>query len=194
MSKVASDIKRLLGEPETVAVEKTAGDTSEDIRRTEEAVELFVKRLFRRPEKSERIGGCMNEKVNFYIVVILVIVAVAFGGAGYYAGYRLSVRQAGQSDNEIREQLEIKQARIDELETRLADVGIVVSDVVGDISGAVGRISGHIDIAVESSGDIRITTRELREAVKILEDGKRYFRELAARLSGGELDFEQISP
>jgi hypothetical protein len=150
-----------------------------------------IKRLLGKPEKVERInGGCMNEKKLVIVCVVgLFFIAAASFGTGYYAGHRLSVRQAGQADNEFREQLEIKQARIRELEARLADVGIMVSDAFGNVSGVVDGVQRRIDNALQEAGGIRETVGIIRDAVKDLEDGKRYFRELAARLSGGELDF-----
>jgi ABC-type transporter Mla subunit MlaD len=131
----------------------------------------------------------MNEskKNNIFCIVIVLFFLFSFS-TGYYVGHRLSIQQTGQSDNEFRDQLADKQRRIDELETRLNEFRGMVSDGFRNVSGAIDRISEQVDIATKQAGDIRATANSLREAVKILENSRDYFRELSISLFGGEHD------
>jgi hypothetical protein len=142
--------------------------------------------------------GVMNEAhkgICIFIVAVIVFLCVGFG-AGYYFGNRSTVRETGQSDNEFREQLEVKQARIDELEAERNYFGTLVSDACRDIGGTVDRVSRYNNDALTTAGDIRATAGLIREAVKELEASELYFRKLANRLSGGEYrsGIEQITP
>jgi hypothetical protein len=132
----------------------------------------------------------MNEKAvvipHFMVFLFLFAFSCAAFGAGYYVCYRTTVQPAGQSDDEFGKQLADKQRRIDELETRLGDIGSMVSDGFGNVSRTVGRISGQIDYALNEAGDVRTTISLLREAVKELEKSELYYRRLADRVSGNE--------
>jgi chromosome segregation ATPase len=127
----------------------------------------------------------MNEKNYIFIVIIIVLVIAGFC-TGYYFGNRSTVRETGQSDNEFRAELEVKQRRIDELEAERNYFRNMVSDACRDIGGIIDRISGHDNDALQTAGDIRATAGLIQEAVKKLENSELYFRELANRLSGGE--------
>jgi hypothetical protein len=134
------------------------------------------------------MGELMNEKNKGICIFIIITVVFFCSGffSGYYFGNRSTVREIGQSDNEFREQLEVKQRRIDELEAERNYFRDMVSDACGNIIGTVDRISGYNNDALQTAGDIRTTAGLIREAVKELENSELYFRELATRLSGSE--------
>jgi hypothetical protein len=127
----------------------------------------------------------MNEKNYIFIVAGISLLCIGFC-SGYYFGNRSTVRETGQSNNEFREQLEIKQRRINELEAERNYFGDMVSDACRDIIGTVDRVSGYNNDALKQAGDIRTTAGLIREAVKELEASRLYFRELANRFSSSE--------
>jgi chromosome segregation ATPase len=124
----------------------------------------------------------MGVSRNFTIFIFCICAALLCFWSGYYVRYRSAIRQAGQSDNEFRTQLENKQRRIDELEARLGELGDLVSDGFANVSGTVERISVQVDDAIKQTGDIRATVRVLRETAKELETSRDYFRRLSGRV------------
>jgi len=129
----------------------------------------------------------MNEsKKNIVFCIIIIVFFIFCFSAGYFVGHRLSIQQIGYADNAFRIELANKQRRIDELETRLNELGGMVSNGFRNVSGTIDRISEQIDIATRQTGDIRTTINSLREAVKVLENSRDYFRSLSDNFSDGQ--------
>jgi len=129
----------------------------------------------------------MNEKkiIGITVIVMLCVIIASFG-AGYAVGYRRTVQQIGQSDNEFRAELESEQRRVAELEAELVVIRSMVSNAFVGIGGAITRAEGRIEYAINEVDDIRETVGIIRAAVKDMENSLRYFRELVARLSNSE--------
>lgn len=111
----------------------------------------------------------MNEEFSFYFIVAFAACLIGLF-AGYFFGNRSAVRQAGLAADAARVESEAQQRRIDQLEARLGYFGELVRDGFGSVRGTVDRVSREIDDAITTTSDIRATVRQIREAVKGLDD------------------------